>query len=193
LSNCKNFNNWLFLSYWYLKLKFNWGLKHKFCLVLRCQFHQLGPFLPIFFCQKIAKPKSCWQNVTREKLLEALAARSTFVWKIREFKTEDIEIWVSFDHFFYINITERFLKENSDNIIPYTWRPFGGGPRNCIGKRFAIVEMMIAMAKVLKRFRIEKTEETKLELKKGNLFFLGFDQVEFLKFFWTVFQKARSF
>ncbi len=80
-------------------------------------------------------------------------------------------------------ITERFLKENSDNIIPYTWRPFGGGPRNCIGKRFAIVEMMIAMAKVLKRFRIEKTEETKLELKKGYLFFLGFDQVKILKFF----------
>ena len=24
---------------------------------------------------------------------------------------------------------ERFLKENADNIIPYTWRPFGAGNR----------------------------------------------------------------
>ncbi len=24
---------------------------------------------------------------------------------------------------------DRFLKENSDNVIPFTWRPFGGGHR----------------------------------------------------------------
>jgi cytochrome P450 len=72
---------------------------------------------------------------------------------------------------------ERFLKENSDEIIPYTFRPFGAGPRICIGKRFAMVEMMIAMAKILKNFKIERTEETKLELKKGNLFLLSFDGI----------------
>ena len=72
---------------------------------------------------------------------------------------------------------ERFLKENSDQIIPYTFRPFGAGPRICIGKRFAMVEMMIAMAKILKSFKIEKTQETKLDLKKGYLFLLGFDEI----------------
>ena len=73
---------------------------------------------------------------------------------------------------------ERFLKENSDEIIPYTFRPFGAGPRDCIGKRFAMVEMMIAMATILKNFKIEKTEETKLDLLKGNFFHLGFKEIK---------------
>merc|ERR1712110_362577 len=47
---------------------------------------------------------------------------------------------------------ERFLKENADQIIPYTYRPFGGGPRVCIGQRFAIIEIKIAVAKMLSKF-----------------------------------------
>ena len=49
---------------------------------------------------------------------------------------------------------ERFLKENSEKIIPYTWRPFGCGYRGCIGQRFAMMEMKIFLAKFFSRFKV---------------------------------------
>ena len=65
---------------------------------------------------------------------------------------------------------ERFLKENSDQIIEYTWRPFGGGNRVCIGQRFAIMEMKLFMAKFITRFKIIAIPETKMKYSKGDLF-----------------------
>ncbi|HTT30264.1 MAG TPA: cytochrome P450 [Solirubrobacteraceae bacterium] len=44
---------------------------------------------------------------------------------------------------------ERFLVENPPDT--YTWIPFGGGTRRCIGASFALMEMRIVVARVLER------------------------------------------
>jgi cytochrome P450 len=71
---------------------------------------------------------------------------------------------------------ERFLKENADQLIPYTWRPFGAGNRVCIGQRFAINEMKIFMAKLINKFQIIDTPETKLTYSKGD-FLMSYPEI----------------
>ena len=45
------------------------------------------------------------------------------------------------------------------------------------GERFAMVEMKIAMTKLLSKFRIEANEETKMQLRKGDQALLTYDQI----------------
>ena len=74
---------------------------------------------------------------------------------------------------------ERFLKDGNQNKFhPYAYIPFGGGPRKCIGMRFAMVEMKIALAKLLKKFKIVKVPQTKLDFYKGDMFFLTYGEVQ---------------
>jgi len=47
---------------------------------------------------------------------------------------------------------ERFLGKAPD---PYTWFPFGGGRRRCIGMSFALHEMRIVLATILSRAKLE--------------------------------------
>jgi cytochrome P450 len=53
---------------------------------------------------------------------------------------------------------ERFLGTRTgpeNRATPYTYLPFGGGVRRCIGMAFALYEMRIVLAAALRRFRIE--------------------------------------
>ena len=44
---------------------------------------------------------------------------------------------------------ERFLGDDAPDT--YTWVPFGGGTRRCLGASFALMEMRIVLARVLER------------------------------------------
>ncbi|XP_076814409.1 cytochrome P450 4F4-like [Clavelina lepadiformis] len=47
----------------------------------------------------------------------------------------------------------RFSAENSKDRSAHAYLPFSAGPRNCIGKNFAITEMKVTLCKALQRFR----------------------------------------
>ncbi|XP_067143001.1 cytochrome P450 3A8-like [Centruroides vittatus] len=60
---------------------------------------------------------------------------------------------------------ERFLPENRESIKPYTFLPFGDGPRNCIGMRFVTMVMKICIVYMLRDVRLVATEETRKPLE----------------------------
>uniref|UniRef100_A0A8C1LVK5 unspecific monooxygenase n=1 Tax=Cyprinus carpio TaxID=7962 RepID=A0A8C1LVK5_CYPCA len=57
---------------------------------------------------------------------------------------------------------ERFTKDNKESIDPYMYMPFGLGPRNCIGMRFAQVTMKLAIVEILQRFDVSVCDQTQV-------------------------------
>nr|XP_042905401.1 cytochrome P450 3A19-like [Parasteatoda tepidariorum] len=57
---------------------------------------------------------------------------------------------------------DRFSPENKNRIKSMSYLPFGEGPRNCIGSRFAQLEAKLTLFKLIKKFKFvpcEKTED----------------------------------
>lgn len=55
---------------------------------------------------------------------------------------------------------ERFNDENKGKIKPYTYFPFGLGPRNCIGSRLALLETKTVMFHILRHFEVVPVEKS---------------------------------
>lgn len=59
---------------------------------------------------------------------------------------------------------ERFLPENKSKIDQCAFLPFIQGPRNCIGMRFALLEIKMTLAKLILKFKFLKSQNTPTKL-----------------------------
>ena len=50
---------------------------------------------------------------------------------------------------------ERFLPENLGGRPRHAYFPFGGGPRVCLGQRFATMEAQLVLAMIAQSFRVK--------------------------------------
>jgi cytochrome P450 len=58
-------------------------------------------------------------------------------------------------------IPSRFSAENEKSIYPHSFFPFGAGPRSCIGKEFALMEMPLVMVVISQQFEFELEPDSK--------------------------------
>jgi cytochrome P450 len=54
---------------------------------------------------------------------------------------------------------ERFSPEQNQNRTPLTYVPFGGGPRNCIGAGFGLVEAKLVLARIFQQCELTLTPQ----------------------------------
>ncbi|WP_104182900.1 cytochrome P450 [Mycobacterium avium] len=50
---------------------------------------------------------------------------------------------------------DRWLDGSTQNMPRFAWIPFGGGPRVCYGQNFAMAEMILVLAVVMRRFKFD--------------------------------------
>lgn len=65
---------------------------------------------------------------------------------------------------------ERFIGDNLANIRPYTYLPFGAGPRNCVGMKLGLQASKMAVLQSVRIAQFVRTDKTKVPLD----FFKGF-------------------
>ncbi|CAB3261620.1 unnamed protein product [Arctia plantaginis] len=68
---------------------------------------------------------------------------------------------------------ERFSDENKHNIKPFSYMPFGLGPRNCIGSRFALCEVKVMLYQLFRKIKVSPCEKTTIPLKLDKGFVMN--------------------
>jgi cytochrome P450 len=61
--------------------------------------------------------------------------------------------------------TDRFTKTNDKLRTPFTYLPFGGGPRGCIGGNYAMLQILMILSDLLRKYDFQLAPGQKIEAR----------------------------
>ena len=61
--------------------------------------------------------------------------------------------------------TDRFLKGTEKERVPFTYLPFGGGPRTCIGNHYAMLQILMILSDLLRRYDFQTVPGQTIEAR----------------------------
>jgi cytochrome P450 len=67
---------------------------------------------------------------------------------------------------------ERFMGDNRKDLVNRYWFTFGDGPRNCVGIRFAMMELKYFIAKLIQNYHIQMAKGCPVPVKYRPMLFL---------------------
>ena len=70
----------------------------------------------------------------------------------------DPKLWSNPDNF----DPDRFAPENKNSLNQVLFQAFGVGPRNCIGMRFALLEIKLTLSRLLVKYKLISSQNTEL-------------------------------
>ncbi|KAF5287157.1 hypothetical protein FQA39_LY16035 [Lamprigera yunnana] len=82
---------------------------------------------------------------------------------------------------------ERFSEKNREKIRPYTYAPFGIGPRNCIASQFALTESKLITSEIISKFEIVTVPKTLVPMVMSKTYFIPIPD----KGVWVAFKKRK--
>ena len=59
---------------------------------------------------------------------------------------------------------ERWTDQFAEQMPKYAYFPFGGGPRACVGASFAMMEIILVLATIGQKFRLQLESDDPLEI-----------------------------
>ncbi|XP_064599117.1 cytochrome P450 3A8-like [Liolophura sinensis] len=123
-------------------------------------------YLDMFFCEVCRMYPTAGLVCTRQAVKDwsyrhlrvpAGMAVQVHVWAVHH----DAKYWPQPDLF----DPDRFSPERRGNIKPFCYLPFGEGPRNCIGMRFAVMEAKIALVRILQKYTLHRCSQTQVPVQ----------------------------
>ena len=132
--------------------------------MILCESMRVYPPIPLHIGRWASKERTiCGKTIPQVKLetcfllFETLCIQGTGVLAATWALHHDEKFWPDpwkFD-------PERFAPKNRDKIVEMTYMPFGEGPRNCIGRRFALMEAKMAMVEFFRYLTFDDNENCK--------------------------------